>query len=114
MLKYRNILAKRLPEIKDIPYSQKLSILGKGSLLGEEDIFARSKYSCTCRCISSTGSVYELSREEFIKLKSSEQSWLAIMEKIIQKECRAQATHLNGEPRNFDKEIAEEELEKEI
>ena len=36
------------------------------------------------------------------------------MEKIIQKECRAQATHINGEPRNFDKEIAAEELEKEI
>ena len=48
----RNILAKRLPEIKDLPYSLKLSIFGRGSLLGEEDVFSRSHFSCTLKCYS--------------------------------------------------------------
>ena len=84
----RNILAARLPEIKDLPYALKLSIYGKGSLMGEEDVFSRSKYSCTLKCYSSKGKIYELSKEQFQMLKSSEHSWLAIMEKIIQKERR--------------------------
>jgi len=48
----KNILAKRLPEIKDLPYYLKLSIFGKGSLMGEEDVFSRSKFSCTLKCHS--------------------------------------------------------------
>ena len=79
----RNILAKRLPEIKDLPYSMKLAILGKGSLMGEEDVFSRSKFSCTLKCYSQRGTVFELPKEQFQSLKGSEQSWLAIMEKII-------------------------------
>ena len=79
----RNVLAKRLPEIKDLPYNMKLSIFGRGSLMGEEDVFARSKFSCTLKCYSSKGTVFELSKEQFSLLKQSENSWLAIMEKII-------------------------------
>ena len=79
----KNILAKRLPEIKDLPYSLKLSIFGPGSLMGEEDLFARSFYSCSLKCVSKKGTVYELPKEQFHMLKSSEQSWLKIMEKII-------------------------------
>ena len=59
----RNILAKRLPEIKDLPYSMRLSIFGKGSLVGEEDVFSRSRFSCTLKCYSSKGTVYELPKE---------------------------------------------------
>ena len=84
----RNILARRLPEIKDLPYNLKLSIFGRGSLMGEEDVFSRSKFSCTLKCHSMKGTVYELTKEQFQMLKSSEHSWLAIMEKIIQKESR--------------------------
>jgi CRP-like cAMP-binding protein len=40
--KHFNILAKRLPEIRDLPYHMKLSIAGVGSLLGEEDVFSRT------------------------------------------------------------------------
>ena len=79
----RNILARRLPEIKDLPYSLKLSIFGRGSLMGEEDVFSRSRFSCTLKCHSMKGTVYELTKEQFQMLKSSEHSWLAIMEKII-------------------------------
>ena len=109
----RNILAKRLPEIKDLPYTQKLSIFGKGSLLGEEDVFSRSHFSCTLKCYSQKGTLYELSKEYFQLLKSSEQSWKAIVDKIMHKESRQQATHIKGMPRNFEKEMAKEEEEQE-
>lgn len=68
----RNVLAKRLPEIKDLPYNLKLTIFGSGSLLGEEDIFSRDKYSCTAKCYSQKGSLYELKKEHFQMLKASE------------------------------------------
>ena len=54
----RNILAKRLPEIKDLPYNLKLTIFGRGSLMGEEDVFSRSKFSCSLKCYSSKGAVF--------------------------------------------------------
>lgn len=72
--------------------------------MGEEDVFSRSKFSCTLKCYSSKGTVYELPKEQFHMLRTSDQSWLAIMEKIIQKEGRQQATHLCHSPRNFEKE----------
>lgn len=87
-----------------MPYSLKLTIFGKGSLMGEEDVFSRSKFSCTLKCYSSKGTVFELPKEQFQLLKASEQSWLTIMEKIIQKESLQQATHLCNTPRDFEKE----------
>ena len=100
----QNILAKRLPEIRDIPYAMKLSIFGQGSLMGEEDVFGRGKFSCTIKCHTQKGKVFEISEEHFRSMKKSEAAWLAIMEKIIQKESRQIATHIRNEPRNFDKE----------
>ena len=55
-----NVLAKRLPEIRDLPQNMKLSIFGRGSLMGEEDVFSRNKFSCTLKCLSSKGKVFEL------------------------------------------------------
>lgn len=72
--------------------------------MGEEDVFSRTKFSCTLKCYSTKGTVFELTKEQFQMLKSSEHSWLAIMEKIIQKESRQQATHICNKPRNFDLE----------
>ena len=81
--------------------------------MGEEDLFSRVRYSCTCKCYSLKGTVYELSKDEFIKLKNSETSWLSIMEKIIHKESRSQATHIKSKPRDFAKEMKIEEKERE-
>jgi hypothetical protein len=39
-----NVLADRLPEIKDFPYSLKLSLMGPGSLAGDEDIIGRTEH----------------------------------------------------------------------
>ena len=59
----KNVLAKWLPEIKDLPYNHRLSIFGRGSLIGEEDVFTRSRFSCSLTCYSSKGKIYELAKE---------------------------------------------------
>ena len=64
--------------------------------MGEEDLFARTFFSCTLKCVSKKGTVYELPKEQFYMLKNSEHSWLKIMEKIIQKEHRQQANYITS------------------
>ena len=56
--------------------------------------------------------MYQLGKEYFQLLKSSDQSLQAIMENILQKELKVQATHLRGVPRNFAKEQEDQEDEK--
>jgi CRP-like cAMP-binding protein len=63
-----NVLADKLPEIKDFPYNLKLSILGSGSLLGEEDIIGRNVHACSVKCNSSTGLLYYISKEKFLEM----------------------------------------------
>ena len=72
--------------------------------MGEEDVFSRKNFSCSLKCHSSQGKVFELKKEDFLLLKQSEHSWLAVIEKIIQKENKQQATHLCHSPRDFFKE----------
>jgi hypothetical protein len=81
--KYFNILAARLPEIRDIPFCQKLQIAGRGSVLGEEDVFSRNTYTCQLKCYSTKGTLFEMPIESFMKLRDFENSWLAILEKIV-------------------------------
>ena len=64
-----NILAQRMPEIKDFPYMYRLNILEVGGLAGEEDIFTRKSYSCTLKCYSHKGKVYKMAKEYFKMLK---------------------------------------------
>ena len=68
-----NILAKRLPEIKDLPLQLKVVLAGPGTLIGEEDVFSRSHYTCSVKCYSYKGSLYELPVENFMSLKNQEQ-----------------------------------------
>ena len=72
-------------------------------------MFSRSKFSCSLKCYSSHGTLYSLKKEQLMQLRSSEHSWLSVMEKIIQKESRQQATHLCNTPRNFEKEERDRE-----
>jgi CRP-like cAMP-binding protein len=65
-----NILAKRLPEIKDLPLQYKVVLAGPGTLLGEEDAILKSQYRCTVRCYSAKGSLYEMPVENFMNLKN--------------------------------------------
>ena len=40
--------------------------------MGEEDVFSRTSFSCTLKCHTSKGKVFELPRDQFFVLKSSE------------------------------------------
>lgn len=76
-------LAKKLPEIKDIPNVLKLVIYGSGSLIGEEDILYWENYSCSLKCISQKGCLYAINKQNFVTLKSQDETWLQINEKVI-------------------------------
>ena len=91
-----NILARRLPEIKDVPFQMKVVIACTGSILGEEDCVSRQKYTSSVRCISQKGTMYELPAEAFLNIQNQERSWLMVIEKVVQKEHRLMATHLTN------------------
>lgn len=100
-----NILALKLPEMKDVPHNMKLMIFGFGSLIGEEDILNRNCYSCSLQCYSLKGTLYTIKKENFMVLRSSDDSWLTIIEKIIHKEQRRHGNFISSEnaiPTNID------------
>jgi hypothetical protein len=92
----QNILAKRLPEIRDVPHQMKLVIAGIGSIFGEEDCVSRSVYTSCVRCTSQKGTMYEFPAEAFMNIQNIENSWMMVLEKVVQKEYRLQATHLTN------------------
>ena len=97
-----------MPEIKDFPYMHRLNILEVGSLAGEEDILARSVYSCSLKCYSHKGTVYKMAKDYFKMLKQSDHSWLEVMEKIAYKECRSEALDIKkATPQMVKKPVAE-------
>ena len=61
MSEQKNVLAKKLTELKDFPLAHSLGIYGPGSLLCEEDaVNNRQLYTCTLKCISPKGSLLYL------------------------------------------------------
>ena len=65
----QNILAKKLPEIQDIPKIMKLSIYGSGSLIGEEDTLNRDFYNCTLKCETLKGTLYVIKKQDFMMIR---------------------------------------------
>ena len=53
-----NTLEKRLTEVNYIPDYHRLSIFQKGSLVAEEDVLNKEKYSYTLKCYSTKGKLY--------------------------------------------------------
>ena len=87
IIKPVNILHMKLPEIQDIPVSHRLSIRGPGCLLGEEDILNKkdNNYSCNTRCYSTKGVLFEIQKEDFLKLLVNESAMDAVKEVIVHK-----------------------------
>ena len=75
----KNVLAARMPEIKDFPYTYRLNILEIGSLAGEEDCFKRKAYTSSLICYTEKGTVYRMEKENFKRLRQTEQSWINVM-----------------------------------
>ncbi len=74
-----NILARKMPEIKDIPTKMKLTIFGVGSLIGEEDVLNRNTYGCTLKCHSLKGTLYQIKKQDFMMIRHQDDSWLSII-----------------------------------
>jgi len=69
------------------PIIKGYSIVGKGSMLGEEDAASSSKsYSITAKCHTIKASVYAIKLEDFLTLKNEGESWNGIIEKSLWKE----------------------------
>ena len=64
-----NVLAARMPEIKDFPHTYRLNILEIGSLAGEEDCFKRKVYTSSLVCYTEKGTVYRMDKENFKTLR---------------------------------------------
>lgn len=79
-----------------MPNSLNLLIVGKGSMLGEEDAIGRKVYSCTVRCYSLSAKVFCIKREDFMTLRKSDDSWLNILEKALWKEKRKLGNYIKN------------------
>ena len=80
-----------MPEMNDFPSTHRINILEVGSIAGEEDILARKTYSCSFICYSAKGTVYQMSRDDFLELKRTDHAWIPVQEQIVRKEFRAEA-----------------------
>ena len=62
-------------------------VVGRGSMLGEEDAVSKVKYySTTVKCYSAKASVYAIKIQDFLTLKNEDGSWRGIIEKSLWKE----------------------------
>eukprot|EP00347_Sterkiella_histriomuscorum_P023519 403334331 len=92
-----NFLAKKLPEIKDVPNQMRITLFGSGSLLGEEDTLK--------------GTLFILKKNEFMLLRSQDESWLTIIEKIIEKEKRRRGDWLSEDNAEYyNKKISQKSI----
>ncbi len=72
----KNVLAKKLVELKDFPLAHSLGIYGPGSLLCEEDVVNnRDLYTCTLKCISPKGALLYLTQNQLFYLQGTKESW---------------------------------------
>lgn len=71
-------------------------IVGKGSMIGEEDVITSvsKTYSCNVICSSIKGSAYKISKEDFLTLKTSDDAWMSVLEKALWKEKQKGAEHI--------------------
>jgi CRP-like cAMP-binding protein len=84
-----NVLADKLPEISDFPYSLKISLLGPSSLLGEDDVIGRDTHTCSARCYSRSGKLYAIEKESFMDIIAhNNESYNAVIDNIVKKELR--------------------------
>ena len=66
-------------------------------MIGEEDVVSgiSKNYTCTAKCITLKGSVFKISREDFLTLKQSDDAWINILEKAMWKEKQKGAEHIS-------------------
>lgn len=92
-----NMLASKFPELKDFPSHFEMTRYGPGSFLGEDDIVnGRETYSCTVKCISETGILYQASTLIFSQLKETKRTWRKIEDSSVTKESKKKGFHFSS------------------
>lgn len=70
-------------------------IVGKYSMIGEDDVISQSKaYQFTVKCCSLKGSAYRIAADDFLSLKNSDSAWVKVLEKALWKEKLKGAEHI--------------------
>jgi hypothetical protein len=77
-------LAKQLDQ-------QWVASVGKGNLIGEEDVARSQIYSTTVTCLSQQAKLFFVSREDFLKLQGQQATWSALTKIIESKLGKAEA-----------------------
>ena len=88
-LYYANLTskAKLKEDITEPPIMKGYIVIGKGSMLGEEDAVSNSKmYTTTVKCHTVKATVHAIKLEDFLTLKNEDGSWKEIIEKALWKE----------------------------
>lgn len=81
-----------------------LMTIGAGNLLGEEDCEEGESglYRTSVRCVSQTGRLYSLRREDFQKLQTQLPVWQAIMRQSRQKLVAYKAQQMRSRSSKFE------------
>ena len=70
-----NVFTEKLSEIKDTPINQKVIILGKGTILGEEDLTqAKNTYQCSIMCESQKGTLFRVPKAHFVDIMKNKKT----------------------------------------
>ena len=103
----QNVLAEKLNEVKDFPLTLKVNIFQKGSLVGEDDIIGKKEYTCTLKCISQEGSLLQIAKDEFLKLRANDENWQEVMKRIAARDAKKEALHLEKVEKPKDEKLDE-------
>jgi hypothetical protein len=58
--------------------SLELTVISVGQFIGEEDIVNNQFYHTSVQCISMTGNLFKISRDDFKKIEKHKEQWEAI------------------------------------
>ena len=51
----------------------RMFVLSRGAIIADDDIMSREQYTCTLKCVSLKGTLYEISKENFKLFQGSTQ-----------------------------------------
>eukprot|EP00347_Sterkiella_histriomuscorum_P003283 403364882 len=72
---------------QDQNYTQKILLLGRGDMIGEEDAINQRDYTCTVKCNSLNGTLLAIKIQDFYqRIKTNQDTWKQIQNKGTQKE----------------------------
>ena len=61
-------------------FPQGITIIGAGSMIGEEDASQKKDYSTTCRCLSQKGILLAIKTNDFFfRVKTNDETWKYII-----------------------------------